>query len=108
REIVRNNATEKVLIGLDYFDASINRVFAWITGQRSMQKALLYALLLPNEKLKKAQEEGDFTQLMYLQESVKLLPVGAVWEEYLSRLGLKENYYDEVMAYEAKILKERK
>ncbi len=107
KEIVRNNATEKVLIGLDYFDASINRVFAWITGQRSMQKALLYALLLPHEKLTEAQDEGNFTKLMYLQESVKLLPVGAVWDEYLNRLGMKDNYYDDVMDYQAKILKER-
>lgn len=107
KEIVRNNATEKVLIGLDYFDASINRVFAWITGQRSMQKALLYAFLLPHEKLTEAQDEGNFTKLMYLQESIKLLPVGAVWDEYLNRLGMKDNYYDDVMDYEAKILKER-
>lgn len=107
KEIVRNNATEKVLIGLDYFDASINRVFAWITGQRSMQKALLYALLLPHEKLTEAQDEGNFTKLMHLQESVKLLPVGAVWDEYLNRLGMKDNYYDDVMDYQAKILKER-
>lgn len=107
KEIVRNNATEKVLIGLDYFDASINRVFAWITGQRSMQKALLYALLLPHEKLTEAQDEGNFTKLMYLQESAKLLPVGAVWDEYLNRLGMKDNYYDDVMDYQAKILKER-
>ncbi len=107
KEIVRNNATEKVLIGLDYFDASINRVFAWITGQRSMQKALLYALLLPHEKLTEAQDEGNFTKLMYLQESIKLLPIGAVWDEYLNRLGMKDNYYDDVMDYQAKILKER-
>ena len=107
KEIVRNDATDKVMIALDYFDASINRVFAWITGQRSMQKALLYALLLPNEELKKAQDEGDFTRLMYLQEQVKLMPVGDVWEEYLAREKTDEGYYDVVKKYEAKILKER-
>ena len=72
-----------------------------------MQKALLYALLLPHEKLTEAQDEGNFTKLMHLQESVKLLPVGAVWDEYLNRLGMKDNYYDDVMDYQAKILKER-
>jgi L-rhamnose isomerase len=58
KEIVRNNALDRVLIALDYFDASINRISAWVTGMRNMQKALLYALLLPNEKLKRLQDEG--------------------------------------------------
>ncbi len=107
KEIVRNDATQKVLIGLDYFDASINRTLAWITGQRSMQKALLYALLLPNAQLKAAQDAGNFTELMYLQETVKLLPVGDVWQEYLTRCGMQEDYYTEVKDYEASIMKER-
>ena len=108
KEIVRNDATDKVLIGLDYFDASINRISAWVTGQRSMQKALLYALLLPNAALKKLQDKGDFTRLMFEQEQAKMLPFSDVWAEYLKREGLKENYYEEVAKYENDVLKERK
>lgn len=108
KEIVRNNATDKVLIGLDYFDASINRISAWVTGERAMQKALLYALLLPNARLKKLQDDGDFTRLMVEQEGVKMLPFSDVWAEYLKREGLTENYYDEIASYEKSVLKERK
>ncbi len=107
KEIVRNDATEKVLIGLDYFDASINRIFAWVTGQRSMQKALLYALLLPNEEMKRLQDAGDFTALMDLQERVKTLPFGAVWEEYLTRQGLTDDVLSRIRSYERTVLKER-
>ena len=108
KEIVRNDATGKVLIGLDYFDASINRISAWVTGQRAMQKALLYALLLPNDRLKKYQDAGDFTRLMVEQESAKMLPFSDVWEEYLKRENMSENYYDEIARYEASVLEERK
>ena len=108
KEIVRNDAADKVLIGLDYFDASINRLSAWVTGQRAMQKALLYALLLPNELLKRLQDEGDFTRLMVEQENAKMLPFSDVWTEYLTREGLTENYYDEIALYEKSVLKERK
>ncbi len=107
KEIVRNNATRKVLIGLDYFDASINRIFAWVTGQRSVQKALLYALLLPHDRMREMQDEGDFTALMDLQERVKTLPFGDVWDEYLRREGLEENVLSRVRAYESTVLKER-
>ncbi len=107
KEIVRNGATDKVLIGLDYFDASINRIFAWVTGQRSMQKALLYALLLPNEEMKKLQDAGDFTALMDLQERIKTLPFGAAWEDYLRREGLAEDVLARVRDYERTVLKER-
>ena len=107
KEIVRNNATDKVMIGLDYFDASINRLSAWVTGQRAMQKALLYALLLPNEQLKKLQDGAYFTELMVLQEECKTLPFGAVWQEYLKRQNLSDNYYSEIKKYEIKVLKDR-
>ena len=108
KEIVRNDATKKVLIGLDYFDASINRLSAWVTGQRSMQKALLYALLLPNESLKALQDAGNFTRLMVEQEKAKLLPFADVWTEYLNRETINEDYYDEIARYEEAVLKERK
>ena len=107
KEIVRNNATEKVMIGLDYFDASINRLSAWVTGQRAMQKALLFALLLPNDQLKKLQDSGYFTELMVLQEECKTLPFGAVWQEYLTRQNLSDNYYSDIKKYEVKVLKDR-
>ena len=108
KEIVRNDATDKVKIGLDYFDASINRISAWVTGERSMEKALLYALTLPHATLKKLQDEGRFTELMVLQEQVKMLPLGDLWEEYLAREGMKEDYYSDVLAYEKNVLNERK
>ena len=107
KEIVRCDALDKVMIGLDYFDASINRLSAWVTGQRAMQKALLYALLTPHEKLAALQEKGDFTELMALREEIKDLPFGAVYKEYLSRQGLKEDYLSEIRKYEKNILKER-
>lgn len=107
KEIVRNDAVDKVMIALDYFDASINRLSAWVTGQRAIQKALLAALLMPHDRLKKLQDAGEFTELMVMQERVKDLPIGAVWKEYLSREGLDEDYLTAIRAYEKKILKER-
>lgn len=107
KEIVRNDATEKVKIGLDYFDASINRLSAWVTGQRAMQKALLYALLLPHKTLKVFQDKAQFTELMVLQEEVKDLPFGAVWKEYLRRENLTEDYLTEIKRYEKEVLKTR-
>ena len=108
KELVRNDALRKVLIGLDYFDASINRISAWVTGERAMQKALLYALLLPNAKLKELQDKGNFTRLMVEQESAKMLPFADIWMEYLHQEGLSEDYYDEIALYENEILNERK
>ena len=108
KEIVRNGATEKVKIALDYFDASINRLSALITGQRAMQKALLYALLCNHDELRSLQDNADFTALMVKQEEYKTLPFGAVWAEYLSRQGLKEDYLPEVREYERGVLKTRK
>ena len=107
KEIVRCDAVDKVMIGLDYFDASINRLSAWVTGQRAMVQALLCALLTPHEELKALQEAGNFTKLMVRQEQLKTLPWGIVWEEYLERQGLNVNYLETIRTYEEKILKER-
>ncbi|MGN1104863.1 MAG: L-rhamnose isomerase [Candidatus Coproplasma sp.] len=107
KEIVRNDATEKVMIGLDYFDASINRLSAWVTGQRAMQKALLYAMLLPHKTMKAFQDKAQFTELMVLQEEVKDLPFGAVWKEYLNRQNVSGDYLTEIKKYEKEIIKER-
>lgn len=108
KEIIRNGAEQKVLIGLDYFDASINRIGAWVTGERSMQKALLFALLLPNETLKELQDTANFGKLMYLNEELKLLPLGDIWNEYLARQGMNNEWYAEVEKYEKEVLSLRK
>ncbi len=107
KEIVRNGNEEKVLIGLDYFDASINRLAAWVTGVRSMHKALLSALLLPNEELIKLQNENNFTKILYLNEKFKMMPVGDVWDEYLSRQGLSDDWFDEVEKFEKEVIAKR-
>lgn len=109
KEIVRNNATDKVKIGLDFFDASINRIAAWVVGARNMRKALLYALLQPNDKLRELQDQANFTELMWLNEEVKTLPFGKVWELYLQQENqIGAEWLDKVKEYEKKILKERK
>ncbi len=107
KEIVRGGE-EKVLIGLDYFDASINRLLAWVMGVRSMQKALLAALLLPSEEMKALQDENNFTKIMYLNEKFKTMPMGDVWEEYLAREGLSDDWFDAVEAFERDVIAARK
>lgn len=107
KEIIRNGAEEKVIIGMDYFDASINRIGAWVTGVRSMQKALLYALLLPNEEMKELQNACNFGKLMHVNELFKTMPFGDVWAEYLNRQNLKDDWYDEADAYEKEVLAKR-
>lgn len=107
KEIVAADALDKVFIATDYFDASINRVSAWVTGVRSVRLALLYALLMPHESLKKMQEEGDTTKLMYAQEALKTAPFGEVWREYLKREGLKRDYFNEIKKYEEEVLVKR-
>lgn len=108
REIVRCGA-EKVDIALDYFDASINRIAAWVTGYRNVQKALLYALLQPNEDLKRLQDEGNFSKLMNEQELFKTMPFGDVWEEYCRRCfcPADSEWYIEAENYEREVLSKR-
>ena len=79
-EIVRGDYLSRVHIGLDYFDASINRVAAWVIGTRCMIKALLIALLEPTKKLRELENAGDFTSRLALMEELKTLPFGAVWD----------------------------
>ena len=107
KEIVRNDAFERVFIATDYFDASINRIAAWVTGVRSVQKALLFALLQPDEKLKQLQSESNFTEIMYLQEEMKTAPFGDVWNEYLERENVAADYLTEVKKYEQEVLVKR-
>lgn len=108
-EIVRNDALNRVIIGLDFFDASINRVAAWTIGTRNMIKALLYAMLVPNEHLKQLQEEGNFTERLALMEEFKTYPFGAVWDYYCEKMGVpvRESWLEEVKAYEQEVLIKR-
>ncbi|MGN0444058.1 MAG: L-rhamnose isomerase, partial [Acutalibacteraceae bacterium] len=108
KEIVRNNATDRVFIATDYFDASINRIAAWVTGVRSVEKALLFALLQPNEKMQKLQAESNFTELMALSEEMKTAPLGDIWNEYLERENVQSDYIAEVRKYEQEVLVNRK
>lgn len=109
KEIVRNNALDRVLVGLDYFDASINRVAAWVIGMRNFQKALLYALLLPNEKLAKLQNDSNFTKLMMMQEELKFFPFEDVFAKFCAENGVPsdEKWYDEIEKYEKDVLAKR-
>lgn len=108
REIVRCDALDRVFLATDFFDASINRISAWVTGLRSVQKALLFALLQPVDQLKAYQDEADFTSLMVVQEDLKTLPFGDIWEEYLRREEVPENYLPIVKDYEKEVLVNRK
>lgn len=108
KEIVRNDAIDRVFIATDYFDASINRISAWITGIRSVQKALLFALLQPSDKMKELQNESNFTELMVISEEMKTAPFGDVWEEYLRRENIESDYLSKVSEYEKTVLEERK
>ena len=107
KEIIRNNADDKVIIGLDYFDASINRLCAWVTGVRSMQKALLCAILQPSDELQKLQNENNFTKIMYLNEKFKTMPIGDIWEEYLRRQNLSDDWFDAVEKFESEVIAKR-
>ena len=107
KEIIRSNADDKVIIGLDYFDASINRLCAWVTGVRAMQKALLCAILQPSDELQKLQNENNFTKIMYLNEKFKTMPVGDIWEEYLRRQNLSDDWFDAVEKFESEVIAKR-
>ncbi|MGE3311823.1 MAG: L-rhamnose isomerase [Limisphaerales bacterium] len=100
---------QRVRIGLDYFDASINRVAAWVIGSRNMLRALLAALLAPLARLREAEESGDYTARLALLEEAKLLPVGAVWDHYCETKGIPvaESWLNEVRAYEKDVLSRR-
>ena len=109
KEIVRCDGLDRVYMALDYFDASINRISAWATGFRSWQKALLNAMTLPVDELKKLQQENQLSKLMVMQEACKTLPFGDIWNEYLARCGVVDDFgfYDEVEKYEKEVLKNR-
>ena len=109
QEIVWGGYLGRVRIGLDYFDASINRVAAWVIGTRNMSKALLLALLAPIAKLKQAELEGDYTTRLALMEDAKLLPAGAVWDQFCLQqdVPVGDAWLAEVKRYEREVLSQR-
>jgi L-rhamnose isomerase len=109
-EIVRNDYLGRVHIGLDFFDASINRVAAWVIGVRNMLKALLIALLEPTAKLRKLEADGDYTSRLALLEDVKMLPAGIVWDYYCQQQGVPSGngWMEAIKNYEKSVLSQRK
>ncbi|MHB0945948.1 MAG: L-rhamnose isomerase [Sedimentisphaerales bacterium] len=109
QEIIRGGFTERVHIGLDFFDASINRIAAWVIGTRCMIKALLIALLEPTDSLRKLEKAGDFTSRLAMLEELKTLPFGAVWDYYCVKNNVPAGgkWLAEVKIYEKDVLSKR-
>jgi L-rhamnose isomerase len=108
-ELVRGDYLERVHIGLDFFDASINRIAAWVIGTRCMLKALLIAMLEPTEKLRATETSGDYTCRLAMLEELKTMPFGAAWDYYCqqSNVPVGEAWIKEVKKYEREILNKR-
>ena len=109
REVVRCGGLEKTYIALDYFDASINRIAAWISGQRAARKALLNALLTPEAQLAGYQNTADYTSLLVVSEEIKTAPFGAVWNELCKRANMPAgiDWFNEIKLYEKEVLSQR-
>ena len=109
QELVRGNFLERTHIGLDFFDASINRVAAWTIGTRNAVRALLLALLEPIGQLRQLEAAGDFTARLALLEELKGLPFGAIWDHYCQQQNVPVGYgfMDEIRAYEKQVLAQR-
>ena len=109
KEIVRCDALDRVYMALDYFDASINRISAWTLGFRNWQKALLNALCTPNDMLTKLQNSNELTELQVMQDELKTMPFGDIWDEYCRQCGVKcdREWFDEVKVYEKEVLSRR-
>ncbi len=107
-EIIRTGP-ERYFIGMDYFDASINRISAWTNGMRNMEKALLYGALLPSEELARLQDACDFTAVMSLNEAMKVMPFGDVWDYYCEQKGVlkEDDWFADCQAYERDVLSKR-
>jgi L-rhamnose isomerase len=110
KEIVRGDFLDRVHIGLDFFDASINRVAAWVIGARSMLKALLVALLEPTARLRDMEVAGDFTSRLAVLEELKTMPFGSVWDEFCRRMNVPVGlgWLGEVKRYERGVLERRR
>lgn len=110
KEITRCDDISRIKIATDYFDASINRIAAWVIGVRNLQKALLFGLLQPYTLLADLQNKGELTKLMMLQEEIKTYPLGDIWAEFcrINNIPEDEKWFDEVTKYENNILINRK
>jgi L-rhamnose isomerase len=109
QEVVRGDFLGRVHLGLDYFDASINRVAAWVIGTRAMLRALLAALLEPTDLLRRLERAGDFTGRLAMLEELKALPAGAVWDYHCLTSGVPvgRRWLDEVRTHEREVLAKR-
>ena len=110
QEIIRSGKLDKIHIGLDFFDASINRVAAWVIGTRCMLKALLIALLEPTGKLRQMEIAGDYTSRLAMLEELKTMPFGTVWDEYCGRMDapVGDAWLKEVKTYETNVTSKRR
>lgn len=110
QEIIRSNAFDRVHMGLDFFDASINRIGAYVIGTRAAQQAMLFALLEPGDILKRYENEGKNFERLALLELMKSKPFGAVWDYYCLQEGVPvgEAYIGEIQNYEEEVLSKRK
>jgi L-rhamnose isomerase len=108
-ELVRGNYLDRTHIGLDYFDASINRIAAWVIGIRSTLRALMFALLEPTEHLRAAEVSGNYTQRLALLEELKTYPFGAVWDQYCVNCDapIGNAWMDQVTSYASNVLSRR-
>ena len=108
-EIIRNNLLSRVNIGLDFFDASINRIGAYVVGSRAVKKAFLYALLEPVKQLKEMEEQGQYFERLAVMEEMKTRPFGAVWDYYClkSEVPVADDYITEIQEYERRVLNHR-
>jgi len=109
KEIVRCNDPDRVLIGLDSFDASINRIAAWVIGARNVLKSLLFALLQPQARLTEFQDSGDFTDLLAMNEELKTYPFAEVWDYYCEthNVPVREDWMKDIRKYEVSVLSKR-
>jgi L-rhamnose isomerase len=110
KEIVRSGQIARIHIGLDFFDASINRIAAWVIGMRCMIKALLIALLEPTDKLRAIENAGDFTSRLAMLEELKTLPSGVVWDYYCDKSSVPVGpaWIDDMKTYEKNVLSKRR
>jgi len=109
QELVRGGFLQRTHIGLDYFDASINRVAAWVIGTRNTLKALLKAMVEPIGRLRECEAAADYTGRLALQEEIKGLPWGAVWDYYCTTSGVVvgRQWLDELKEYETAVMSAR-
>ncbi len=109
QELNRMNAFDKVNIGLDFFDASINRIGAYVSGIRSAQKSILFSMLEPTVQLRKYEEDGRWFERLAMLEELKTKPLGAVWDYYcmINEVPVAQEYIREVVSYEKQVLSQR-